>query len=63
MKAVNMDVRIAIMESGIKMWKIADCMGIHDSALSRLMRSELTVENREKILYAIKMLRRGTTDE
>ena len=52
----NIDVRIIVDESGLTYIDIAKQMGISRVWLSNLMRHDLTMENREKILKAIKEL-------
>lgn len=52
----NQDVRRAVKESGVKFWKIADALGIQDSALSRKLRKELPQEEKEKIFSIIREL-------
>lgn len=58
----NLDIRVMVSESGLKYTEIAKHMGISRVWLSNLMRYELTTENREKILRAIRELK-GESDQ
>lgn len=61
----NLDIRIMVSESGLKYTDIARQIGISRQYLSFLMRYNLTPENRNKILKAIRELReeRGVVSE
>lgn len=58
----NLDIRVMVSESGLRYIDIAKQMGISRVWLSNLMRYELTTENREKILRAIRELK-GESDQ
>ena len=58
----NLDIRIIVSDSGLKYTDIAEEMGVSRVWLSKLMRTTLTPENRDRILTAIKRLR-GNDDE
>lgn len=58
----NLDIRVMVSESGLRYIDIAKQMGISRVWLSNLMRYELTTENREKILKAIRELK-GERDQ
>lgn len=49
----NMTVRTAAREKGVKLWQIADKIGLHQSNLSCLLRYELTDEEKGKFLQVI----------
>ena len=53
----NLDIRVMVSESGLRYTDIAKQMGISRVWLSNLMRYDLTTENREKILKAIRDLK------
>lgn len=53
----NLDIRVIVSESGLKYTDIARQIGISRQYLSLLMRYDLTTENREKILKAIRELK------
>ena len=59
----NLDIRIMVSEAGLKYSQIADQMGISRVWLSNLMRYDLSVENRERILKAIRELRGEEDDQ
>ena len=48
MKA-NQDIREAAILAGVKLWKIADKLGINDGNLSRKLRRELPEGEKERI--------------
>lgn len=52
MKKQNLDIRNAAKESGVRLWEIADELGILDVSFSRKLRKELSAEEKAKI-YAI----------
>ncbi len=52
MKKQNLDIRNAAKESGVRLWEIADELGILDVSFSRKLRKELSTEEKAKI-YAI----------
>ena len=54
----NIDIRVAITESGLKHYQIAEKMGITDTSFSRLMRHQLTGEKKQHVLEAIEQLKR-----
>lgn len=45
----NQDIRQIAAESSVKLWMIADALGITDSSFSRKLRKELPQEEKEKI--------------
>ncbi len=49
----NTDIRRAAADAGVKLWQIADALGIADSSLSRKLRRELTCEEKENIMSII----------
>ncbi len=48
----NFDVRKAAQTAGVRLWQIADELGINDGNFSRKLRKELSAEEKAKI-YAI----------
>lgn len=52
----NQDIRRTAAGSGIRLWQIADALGIADCSLSRKLRKELPREEKEKIFEIIKEL-------
>ena len=52
----NNDIRLRAAGAGVKLWQIADELGIVDSSLSRKLRKELTKEEKEHIFTIIDKL-------
>lgn len=42
--------------NGVKLWQVAEALGIADTSLSRKMRKELPCEEKEKIVEIIQKL-------
>lgn len=55
----NARVRVAAMEAGVKLWQVAERLGINDRNLSRKLRRELPEEEQDKILEIIQELAGG----
>lgn len=54
----NHDIKEAAKRAGIKLWQIADKLGINDGNFSRKLRKELTPEEKQKIFDIIADLQR-----
>lgn len=52
MKA-NQDIRETLKDAKVKWWQVAEYLEIHDSALSRKLRHELSSEEKAKIVEII----------
>ena len=52
----NQDVRRTAAGAGVKLWQIAEALGIADCSLSRKLRRELPAEEKEKIFEIIREL-------
>lgn len=52
----NLDVRKAAAGAGVKLWQIAEVLGIADCNFSRKLRRELPSEEKERIFSIIKQL-------
>lgn len=52
----NLDIREAAVSSRVKLWQVADVLGIADSNLSRKLRKELPQDEKERIFSIIKQL-------
>ena len=52
----NRDIKLAAAGAGVRMWQIADALGILDCNFSRKLRRELPVEEKEKIFGIIRNL-------
>ena len=53
---LNQDIRQAAAGAGIKLWQVADALGIADCSLSRKLRRELPAADKEKIMEIIENL-------
>lgn len=52
----NLEIRRTAAAAGVKLWQVADALGIADSSFSRKLRKELPAAEQEKILEIIKEL-------
>lgn len=52
----NAIIREEAKERGVKLWQVADAMGIADFTLSRKLRKELPEDEQEKILEVIEKI-------
>ena len=50
----NYEIRVELMKRGMKQYELAELLGIADSALSRKLRKELPVEEKQRILEIIR---------
>lgn len=55
----NLDIRMIVSDSGLKYKDVADEMNITPEWLSRLLRNNLTPENKIRIMGAIERLKKG----
>lgn len=53
----NIDIRLLVADSGLTYKAIAEELGIHRGSLSRLMRKQLSPQNRVRIMTAIDRLK------
>lgn len=53
MAVKNQDIRNAAKKADIKLWQIAEKLGIWDATLSKKLRKELPQEEKEKIFGII----------
>lgn len=53
MTVCNNDIRNAAAAKGVKLWQIAEGMGLSESAFCRKMRRELPAEQKSKALKII----------
>lgn len=49
----NADIRQAAKNSGVRLWEVADRIGMNDGNFSRKLRHELSSEMKSQILTAI----------
>ena len=52
----NMEIRQKALALGIRLWQIAEALGVSDFALSRMLRHELPDDEKAKILEIIDRL-------
>lgn len=52
----NVDVRRTAAGNGVRLWQIADALGISDCSLSRKLRKELSSEEKTTIFAIIRNL-------
>lgn len=52
----NLDVRFAANKAGVKLWQIADAIGVADSNFSRKLRKELPDDEKAKIFEIIRRI-------
>lgn len=55
----NLDIRMLVSENGLKYKDIAKELNISREWLSRLMRTDLTIDNKVRIMGAIERLTKG----
>ena len=56
----NTDIRNAAGSCGLKLWQVAEAIGLTDSSFSRKLRKELSPEEKQRILHAIESLAQKT---
>lgn len=59
----NEDIRAAAKTAGVKLWEIAEALGVGDYTLSRRLRYEMDEGEREKILAIIERIRKEKNDD
>lgn len=52
----NLKIKLMARGHNIPQWKIAECLGISEITLSRMLRKELSLEKKEQIKKIIKEL-------
>jgi len=58
----NLDIRMMVSDHGLKFKDIADEMNISATWLSHLLRFDLSMENKIRIMKAIERLSNGAAD-
>ena len=58
---MNQDIRRAAAGAGVRLWQVAEALGIADCSLSRKLRKELSAEEKEKIFGIIRELSQGVS--
>ena len=49
----NLDIRRAAAAAGVRLWEVAERLGMADSSLSRKLRRELSEEDKARVYAAI----------
>ena len=52
----NEDIRLAAKTAGVKLWQVAEVVGVNDGNFSRKLRHELPEDEKQKILEIIDRL-------
>ena len=52
----NVEIRKAVKQAGVRLWQVAERVGVNDGNFSRKLRRELPTEERDKILEIINEL-------
>ena len=55
----NKEIRIALVNYGIRQYALADFLGTTETSLSKKLRKELSSDEKERILAAIDKLAKG----
>ena len=58
----NNDIRFCAKNSGVRLWQVAEALGIWEANLSRKLRHELPKEEKEKIMGIIEQLAKGNQE-
>jgi len=53
----NTEIRLAVVAANVKLWEVAEALGIADNSLSRKLRRELPDEEKKRILAVIERLK------
>ena len=56
MEKANAAIRQAAKEAGVKLWQVADAVGVNDGNLSRKLRHELPTAEQDRIIAIIAKL-------
>lgn len=52
----NSDIRVCAIEYGVRMWELADQLGISPETLSRKLRRELEPAEKERMIQSIQTI-------
>lgn len=53
---MNEDIKNIAKENNIRLWRVAEKLGVSDSNFSRMLRYKLSKEDKDRILAAVKEL-------
>ena len=59
----NLDVRMAAKRAGIPLWRVAQMLQISEASMTRMLRLELSPEDKARILRAIENAAHGDRAE
>ena len=62
MSTANKEIRIAARDAGIRLWQVAERIGMNDGNFSRKLRRELPDQEKKEILEIIKTLAAEKTE-
>lgn len=57
MSIINQDIRICAFQSNVRMYEIAERLGIHYVTLNNMLRKELPAEKKQEIFNIINKLK------
>ena len=52
----NKEIRVLMVQNGVKQWAVAEALGLHEASFSRMLRRELPADRVEQIKAAIARL-------
>ncbi len=55
-KLANADIRSAAKQAGVRLWEIADKMGVSDPTITKRLRKELDASEKEKYYQLIQCI-------
>ena len=59
----NLKLRRAAAGAGVKLWQVAEALGVADATLSRWLRRDLPEEKAERIMATIRELSAGENNK
>lgn len=62
MSTANKEIRIAARNAGVRLWQVAERIGLNDGNFSRKLRRELPDQEKKEILEIIKTLAAEKTE-
>ena len=52
----NKEIRVLMVQNGVKQWAVAEALGLHEASFSRMLRRELPADRVDQIKAAIARL-------
>lgn len=62
MSTANKEIRIAARDAGVRLWQVAERIGMNDGNFSRKLRRELPDQEKKDVLEIIKTLAAEKTE-